>query len=119
MLTSEVVEGTNIVTVAYDGSLSADEMKEARENLSSVAQRHGAAKLLVEYGDIDIGRIEPKAAWEDLKTIGQLDDVSKLALVTDKGWVQSVGETAGTLTSTDVEIFDEDERDEALVWLRA
>lgn len=118
MLETSVVQDTNIVATTYDGALPAEEMDHLREQLAAVVNRYGSARLLLEFGDIEWGRIEPKAAWKDLKTIGALDDISRFAVVTDHDWIQKIGETADALTSADVEIFEADQRDEALVWLR-
>ena len=61
MLTSSVVEDTNIVTATYDGSVDAEEMIAVRDRLHTVIRRHGRARLLVEYGEVVRGRIEPRA----------------------------------------------------------
>lgn len=83
-----------------------------------VADR-GSAKLLVEYGDVDLGRVEPEAAWKDVKTLGMLDDVDKFAVVTDKSWIGKLGEAVWALAAVNVQVFDHDRRDEALLWLRS
>jgi hypothetical protein len=70
MLTSNVMEGSNIVTMTYDGPLHAEEMVAVRERLTTVVRERGSARLLVEYGTVDLGRIEPRAMWEDLRTAG-------------------------------------------------
>lgn len=117
MLTSTVVDGTNIVTATYDGSLSTEEMTSLRQQLDAVIAEHGEAKLLVEYGDVDFGRIEPKAMWEDLKTAGVLRDVDKVAVVTDAGWVDKLSGLAGVVTPATVKVFSRDEQSAALSWL--
>jgi hypothetical protein len=70
MLTSNVMEGSNIVTMTYDGPLHAEEMVAVREQLTTVVRERGSARLLVEYGTVDLGRVEPRAMWEDLRTAG-------------------------------------------------
>jgi hypothetical protein len=40
----------------------------ASEKVSAVVAERGSAKLLLEVQDVDLGRIEPKALWEDLKS---------------------------------------------------
>jgi hypothetical protein len=117
MLTSTVVDGTNIVTATYDGSLSTEEMTALRERLNAVIEEHGAAKLLMEYGDVDLGRIEPKAWWEDLKSTGLLTDVEKVAVITDKGWVEKLSSLAGAVTPATVKVFATEERPAAIAWL--
>jgi hypothetical protein len=70
MLTSNVMEGSNTVTMTYDGPLHAEEMVAVRERLTTVVCERGSARLLVEYGTVDLGRVEPRAMWEDLRTAG-------------------------------------------------
>lgn len=117
MLTSSILEGTNIVTATYDGSLSAEEMDAVRTDLQVVNAAHGSVRLLVEYGDIDFGRIEPEALWKDLKTAGMLGDIERCALVTDANWIEKLGAAAGRVTSVEVRTFSTNQRDDAVAWL--
>src|SRR5699024_10388159 len=115
MLTSSTIEGTNIVTATYDGSLSAEDMDAVRTDLQAKKAAHGSVRLLMEYGDI--GRIEPEALWKDLKTAGMLGDIERCALVTDSNWIEKLGAAAGRVTSVEMLTFSTDQRDEALAWL--
>lgn len=119
MMTSSVVEDTNIVTATYDGSVDAEEMIAVRDWLHAVIRRHGRARLLVEYGDVDLGRIEPRAIWEDLKTIGVLSDVDRVAVVADQGWLDTTASAAGAILPTEVRTFGRARRDDAIAWLRS
>ena len=117
MLTSSTIEGTNIVTATYDGSLSAEEMDALRAELRNVKDEHGGVRMLLQYGQVDLGRIEPEAFWKDLKTAGMLGDVERCALVTDADWVETLGSVADRLAPFEVRTFGTDERDEAVAWL--
>lgn len=117
MLTSSTIEGTNIVAITYDGSLSAEEMDAMRADLSAVKDAHGSVRLLVEYGDLDLGRIEPEAIWKDLKTAGMLGDLERCALVTDASWIEKLSGAADRLAPFEVRTFSTDERDDAVAWL--
>jgi hypothetical protein len=46
MLTSSVVEDTNILTATYDGSVDAEEMIAVRDRLRTVIRRHGGPACL-------------------------------------------------------------------------
>src|SRR5699024_7431993 len=116
MLTSSTIEGTNIVTATYDGSLSAEDMDAVRTDLQATKAAHGSVRLLMEYGDIDIGRIEPEALWKDLKTAGMLGDIERCALVTDSNWIEKLGAAAGRVTSVEMLTFSNDQRDASLAW---
>jgi len=118
MLTTDTIEGTNIVTAAYSGSIATEEMEQLRSTARQVIDRDGSVRLLLEYGDIDPGRIDPKAYFEDLKMTGILGDIHKMALVTDTSWIRTSAELFGAVISGEVQTFDADQRDEALLWLR-
>jgi SpoIIAA-like len=119
MMTSSVLEGTPIVNARYSGSLSAEEMTTLRGQVDSVIAAHGTARLLAEYGTVDLGRIEPKAVWEDLKMAGLLDKIERAALVTDSSLISAAANLLQWLAPTEVRLFDLAERDRALGWLRS
>lgn len=118
MLTTATVDGTNIVTATYSGALATEEMEQLRAAVRQMIDRDGSVRLLLEYGDIDLGRIEPKAYAEDLKMIGALGDIERIALVTDAAWIRTASQLLGTAISGEVKSFPSTERDEALLWLR-
>lgn len=118
MLTTDTIDGTNIVTAAYSGSVATEEMEQLRSVTRHVIDRDGSVRMLLEYGDIEPGRIEPKAYVEDLKMTGILGDVEKMALVTDASWIRTSAELFGAVLSGEVKTFEAAQRDEALLWLR-
>ncbi len=97
MLTGSVIEGSNIVTVTYEGSLGAADVVALRDRLTAVIQERGSARLLIEYGDVDLGRVEPRAMWEDLRSAGVLKDVTRAAIVADQGWIDTLTSLARTV----------------------
>ena len=117
MVTADVIEGSNILTATYDGALGADDMAGLRESLEVLIRERGSARLLVEYGHVDLGRVEPRAMWEDLKTAGLLSDVTKIAVVADQGWVETLASAVGPVLPTEVRSFPRDRRDDAVAWL--
>ena len=119
MLDSSKIEGTDIVTVTYKDSAGADEMVSVREKLSAVVAERGSAKLLLEVQDVDLGRIEPKALWEELKSAHLADDIDRLAIVADSGAIEKLAGAADRFTSVEVRAFDSGQRDDAVVWLQA
>ncbi len=117
MLISDVIEGSNIVTVTYDGPLRAEEMVAVRERLTTVVGERGSARLLIEYGEVDLGQVEPRAMWEDLRTAGVLEDLTRVAVVADQGWIEPLASIAGAVLPVEVRSFHRDQRDDALAWL--
>ncbi|MEH1127149.1 STAS/SEC14 domain-containing protein [Micromonospora sp. CPCC 206061] len=119
MLTSTVIGDTNIVMAAYDGALTEPEVTVARERLADVIAQHGKARMLVEYGDVDFGKMEPRAVWEDLKSAGLMRDVEKAAVLTDTRWVKALSKATGAVAPTDIQVYDTRQRAEALSWLQS
>lgn len=117
MLSSDVIEGSNIVTVTYDGSVGTDDMIAVRERLNGVIRERGSARLLVEYGDVELGRVERRAVWEDLSSATLVRGVTKAAVVADQGWVDTLVSVVGSVLPVSVRSFDRDRRDDAVAWL--
>lgn len=118
MLTTDTITGTNIVVAVYSGSLSTEEMEELRATVRQVIEREGSIRLLAEFGEVELSRIEPKAWVEDMKMVGILGDIEKMAVIADATWLQNWTELAGGLVSGEVETFDTTEREEAASWLQ-
>lgn len=117
MLNTSVIEGTNIVTLDFAGSLDVEDEQRLRSALDPVIEQHGLARVLAAIGEIDLGRVEPKAAWMDLKAAGYLDKIDRLAVVSDASWLAKISEWTGELTSLTVRTFSSDQRDQATAWL--
>lgn len=117
MLTVSTIENSNVVTADYSGSLNVDDEKNLRDVLQEAVGKSGKIRLLATIGDIDLGRIEPRAAWMDLKAAGFLNDVEKLAVVTDASWLGHVAEWLGDLTSMTVQTYPSGQRDNAVAWI--
>lgn len=117
MLNVSTIENSNVVTADYSGSLGVDDEKTLRSVLEEAVARSGKIRLLATIGEIDLGRIEPRAAWMDIKAAGFLDDVEKLAVVTDASWLAHVTQWLGDLTSMDVETYPSGQRDNAVAWI--
>lgn len=113
MLESSIVADTNILNIKYSGSLNTQEVEEAQDMLSQMTQDHQEVQLLLEYGEIDLARIQPEAAWKDLHTVGLLSDMQRIAIVAD----QQIIDTLSAIGSTEVRTFGLDQRDEAFAWL--
>lgn len=118
MLTTDTITGTNIVIAVYSGSLDTEEMEALRATVQQVIEREGSVRLLAEFGEVELGRVEPKAWVEDLKMVGILGDIEKMAVIADPSWLQKWSELAGGLISGELKTFDIAERDEAASWLR-
>jgi SpoIIAA-like len=86
--------------------------------VDGVVRRCGRARLLVEYGDVDQTRVEPKSMWVSLRTARLLGDVDRVAVICDARWIEKLAEIAGPVTDVEVESFVNARHDEAVAWLR-
>jgi hypothetical protein len=117
MLQTSVIEGTNVVSVTADGSISTEEEVVARQIIDEVVGEHGSARMLLEFAGVDVGRVEPKAVWEDLKSTRLLGDIDRVAVVADSGMLDKLVGAADALSSMEMRTFESGRRDEAVAWL--
>ncbi len=117
MLETSVIEGTNVVTVTVDGAIGADEEKAAQRTVEEVAAEHGTARMLLDYGGVDVGRVEPKAVWEDLKGTRLLRSMDRVGIVADSGILDRFARAVDAVSQLEVRTFDSDHREEAVAWL--
>lgn len=115
MLNASVIEGTNVVSLTAEGSISTEEEILAQETISEVADEHGSAQLLLDYADIDVGRVEPKAMWEDIKGTRLLDEIDRVAVVADSSILSRFLEVVGSVSGLEASTFEN--RDDAVAWL--
>ncbi|WP_435199993.1 STAS/SEC14 domain-containing protein [Janibacter sp. GS2] len=117
MLTTSVIDGTNIVSVTLDGSVSADEDDAAQREIAAVAAEHGKARMLLDYEGIDLSRVEPRAVWEDLKGVRLLGDIDRVGVVADSRAIESFAEVLGAVSAVEVRAFGHQQREAAVAWL--
>ena len=117
MLKTRVIEGTNVVSVTVDGSVSADEDVAAQKAVAEVAAEHGKAQMLLDYDGVDLGRVEPKAVWEDLKGARLLEATDRIAVVSNSSALDTFAQAVGAVSHLEVRTFSADQRDAAVAWL--
>lgn len=117
MLKVSTIENSNVVTVDYSGALAVDDEKNLRSVLEEAVARSGKIRLLATIGDVDLGRMEPRAVWMDIKSAGFFNDVDKMALVTDASWLTHVADWAGDLTGMTLNTYPSGQRDNAVAWI--
>ena len=62
------------------GAFTVEDEKNFRDAVEKVIEEHGTIRLLADIGDVELGRVDPKAAWTDLKAAGFFTYVEKLAV---------------------------------------
>lgn len=117
MLSTKVIEGTNIINMQYSGELTARAVDQARDLMKQMLSEQSHVSLMLEYGEVDLERIEFAAMGEDLKSIGILEKMDGIAVVADQEWLQKTAEFIGSHSPADVRAFNTGHRDEALLWV--
>lgn len=106
-----------IVELRISGRVTGDDIRSAASSLEQSYAKWGKLKIYEEIGDLD--GIEPRALWQDLRSVhSQSDKIAKLAVVSDKKWVGYLTEIAEEFVDFEIEKFSRDEgQEEAFHWL--
>lgn len=122
MLTGRPIPDTSIFEIEYSGRLDAADFERLRDELAAFLAAPQAAgqpaDVLARYADIELGGIQPKALWEDFRSIGLEREVRRAALLTDQGWLAGMARTAAMFIEPELKVFGADERDAAVAWLQ-
>jgi len=118
-LTYATPEGTNLVTVAFDGDLDTGSVHALRDHVESVIDTQGSARLLIEYGNA--GSTPPRAVLEDLKNASFVKKIDKGAIVTDSKLVNGLAGSImlKTMVPFPVKTFTAEQHGKALEWVTA
>jgi SpoIIAA-like len=100
------------------GTVTTDDYERVFSPLVDRARRTGSRmRLLYQFGP-GFERITPGALWADTRLgLGYLRLLDGCAVVSDIGWIRTPARGIGAWMPCPVRVYDNDERDEALVWL--
>ena len=118
MLTTNQIPETNIIEMKVDGEVETKDIEAARSEISSVLEDNAKLRILVVYENLR--SMGPKAIWEDAgleKSV--FDNAERLAVVSEKRWIESLAQDLGSSTSLEIETSEPGQREEALRWLQA
>lgn len=109
----------DVVGIDIKGLITSRDYSETLVPLvTAKAKEHDKLKLLCVIGDYFDG-YSASAMWDDLRFgLTHLTTFSKLALVTDQGWIREGAKFFGTLMPTDVMVFELSELEEAKTWIK-
>lgn len=119
MLQTDTIPNTDIVRATIDGGVSGEEIKTFRERITAMTRDGVAPNVLMTFRELDVSETSPQAFWEDLKSSAILDDLNKVAIVTDKSIIERLGNLADSVSSLTVKVYQPAQRDEAVAWLSA
>jgi len=112
--------GTNRLDIEMSGSLNAEEMKVALDELVSKSEHIENGKMLYDVVDYHLPSLSAIAIeFSRLPSMfGFLKKFNRAAVLTDKSWLKKVSEFEGALIpGLDIKAFDRNQRDEAEAWL--
>ncbi len=107
---------TAVVELRVDGRVTRDAFEQISTQLEAFIIRHGKVRIL-EVID-HFGGIDASVLWDDIKfSLRHLNDFSRVAIVTDKRWIEIWTKATSRLVKCEVGLFHQDEIDDARAWL--
>jgi hypothetical protein len=117
MLQQQTIPNTNILELTIDGKVTHQELVDVGAQLEQMLEQHDQVRVLEVIRDV--GFIEPKALWEDLKLAPKhMKNLSHIAVVADQKWVEWVTAAIKPFIGPDLRFFHRDEIEQARQWLR-
>ncbi len=117
MVTIDEVDGTNILEFAINGKVSAEEFDAIVKKAELMIAQHGKIRVLeqiVAFGGMPIAKY-----WEDIRFgFRHLKDITKMAIVTDKEWIETISKLFTGLYSGEIRFFELAQLDQARAWLQ-
>jgi hypothetical protein len=106
------------VGVAATGKVTEDDYREVLEPaLRQAQEQHRELRLLYVLGD-EFDGYSPGAMWQDTRLWAKhLKGWERVAIVSDKDWLENAIDAFGWLMPGKVRTFESDEMDEAKGWL--
>jgi hypothetical protein len=95
--------------------VTADDYRTVLIPMVDEARAKGKIRLLYVYDDVGISM---GGAMQDAKVgIENWTAFEKIAVVTDKDWIENSIKAMGWIMPGEVKVFDDDDRDDAVKWL--
>lgn len=114
----ELHEVGNFIHLKITGKLTTADYDFFVPEIDNCIERHGKVNMLIELIDFEGWTLG--ALWEDTKFgVRHFNDFTRIALVGDKRWEETMAKFVNVFTSAQIKYFDVHERDEAIVWVNA
>ena len=117
MISSQQVQDSNIAEVHVQGPIDAKDYEAMLPTIERMLRDYDQISLLVTVESL--GGVTPKAVWEDMKMAKYIDRFERMAVVTDKDWMENVTEVADVMPGLELHHFELGEREAALQWLKS
>ena len=114
MMTSKQLQDTNILDIHIKGEVDAEDYESLRPVLERMTTEFAKVHLLMTAESMDM---TPGAMWADLKMSKHLGDLGRMAIVTNKDWLEQMTDVADALPGLELRQFEPEQRAAALDWL--
>jgi hypothetical protein len=106
---------SDVIEVQVADKVTAQDLKLFEEYFNHKKEVHDKVNLLMVVNEIGY---TPQGLFEDIKfDTRHWNDFNKIAVVSDKKWLELSTKVANALPSVEVEHFNLDEKDQAKSWL--
>ncbi|MGO1536468.1 MAG: STAS/SEC14 domain-containing protein [Yaniella sp.] len=110
----------NLVTVNVSGTVDRDDWQKVTDLVNEALQQHDRVSVLADLTQLDA--FTGGAVYEDTKlgitNLGSLDRFDKIAVLTDKQWLERGAQLAEKLVpGVDVRVFDTADTQQAQQWV--
>lgn len=120
MLTSYIDEENKVLEITVAGKVSHEEMLNVIESFKEPLENWNELRILKRLDSFE--GMELMAVIDDLKFLidnwGNYKKIKKMALVTDKDWAQGIAKAFMPILPGEMEVFDNEDIEEARIWLR-
>ena len=107
-----------IVGVRARGKLTKSDYDNVIRPLLNEARSQGRRLRCICRVEPEFEGLTPAAVWEDMRLgFKHLYDFERFAIVSDAAWVRSMARIGGSIMPCPIQVFDNDQWDEALRWV--
>jgi len=112
------IPDTNIIEFVVDGSFTAEDFDSLLPKVTALIEKHGKVRVIEvvkSFSSFPVTRL-----WEDMKFgYEHLGNISHVALVADKKWIEVIAKIVGPLFKAELKTFHFNEIADARTWIRA
>ncbi|GGM24427.1 hypothetical protein GCM10011351_07750 [Paraliobacillus quinghaiensis] len=106
----------NVIEIEVEGAIMEQDIKDFEHYFEEKKAEQGKINLLMVLNGV---RYSTKGLIEDFKfDKNHWDDFNKIAVVSDKKWIEFGTKVMEIFPKVEVEHFNKDEREKALAWLQ-
>ncbi|MBN1590555.1 MAG: STAS/SEC14 domain-containing protein [Pirellulales bacterium] len=107
----------NVVELALQGTIRANDFDRIREHVDELIARHGAVRLLLDATEFE-GWQDVEAAKTHFEFVKEHHDrVERIAVLGNRQWQHWLASAIGVFLHPEVKCFEPDEREAARMWL--